>query len=149
MIRQFRPDDATDCCSLIHGCLAGDSALSTGLREKLIASETPQSMEERAKLFYVAVYESEGRILGVAGLDLNEIRILCVSPKHRRSGIGRLLLEFILSMVPGALFPDVFVYSSIQGRDFYRACGFVEKGFVSFDIGGEPMRTAFMTFPLR
>ncbi len=106
-------------------------------------------MEERARLFYVAVYEAEGEIVGVAGLDMNEIRILCVSTRHRRSGIGRALLESIQSMVPGFLFPDVFVYSSIQGREFYRACGFIEKGPVAFDIGGEQMQTFFMSFPLR
>lgn len=106
-------------------------------------------MEERSRLFYVAVYESENRILGIAGLDMNEIRLLFVSPEHRRSGIGRALLEFIRSMVPGIPFPDIFVYSSIEGREFYRAFGFLEKGPVDFDIGGEPLRTLFMTFPIR
>jgi len=149
MIRQFRPEDAKACCSLIHECLANDSSLSPRLREQLQSSETPESVKERAKLFYVSVYELNGRILGIAGLDLNEIRILCVSPANRRSGIGRALLEFIQSMVPGVLFPDLFVYSSIQGRNFYKACGFVEKGPVSFDINGEQLHTFFMTFPLR
>ena len=149
MIRQFRPDDSAACCSLIRECLAGDPSLSSSLREKLRDSETPQSMEERARLFFVSVYESEGKILGIAGLDLNEIRLLCVSPGHRRSGIGRALIDFILNMVPNMLFSDIFVYSSMQGRAFYRACGFEEKGPVSFDISGEPLQTVFMAFPLR
>ena len=106
-------------------------------------------MAERARLFYVAIYESEDQILGVAGLDMNEIRLLCVSPEHRRSGIGRTLFQHLLGMVPGILFPDVFVYSSVQGKDFYRACGFAEKGSVNFDFEGEQLRTCFMTFPLR
>ncbi len=106
-------------------------------------------MEERARLFYVAVYESGNQILGVAGLDMNEIRLLCVSPGHRRSGIGRALLEHLQSMVPSILFPDVFVYSSLQGRDFYKACGFLEKGPVDFDYDGEKLPTFFMTFPIR
>jgi N-acetylglutamate synthase-like GNAT family acetyltransferase len=95
MIRQFQPEDAVACCALIHACLANDSSISSALREKLLSSETPQSMEERAKLFYVAVYQSGNRILGVAGLDMNEIRLLCVSPERRRSGIGRILLQHI------------------------------------------------------
>ncbi len=149
MIRQFRPEDSIPCCDLIHACLAGDSSLSPGLREKLLNSETPQTMEERARLFYLAVYESGNKILGIAGLDMNEIRILCVSPEQRRSGIGRTLFEFIRSMVPGILFQDMFVYSSLEGKAFYEDCGFQEKGPVSFDIGGEQLHTVFMTLPLR
>jgi N-acetylglutamate synthase-like GNAT family acetyltransferase len=148
MIRQFQPEDSTACCSLIQECLANDSSLSSGLREILRNSETPQSMEERARLFFTAVFESEGRILGIVGLELNEIRLLCVSPEHRRRGIGRTLVEYIKSLVPDLLFSDIFVYSSIQGSEFYSACGFKEKGRVIFDIGGEQLRTVFMTFPL-
>jgi N-acetylglutamate synthase-like GNAT family acetyltransferase len=149
MIRQFRIEDAVPCCSLIHACLANDTSLSPAIREKFRAAETPGSMKERARLFYVAVHESEGRILGVAGLDMNEIRLLCVSPEHRRQSIGRALLEHLRTMVPGILFPDIFVYSSVQGKDFYATCGFVEKGTVSLDLGSEQLLTYFMTFSIR
>ena len=149
MIRQFRPDDAISCCELIHACLATDPSLSPGLREKLLNCETPRAMEERSRLFYVAVCESESRILGIAGLDMNEIRLLCVSPEYRRGGIGRSLLTFMQSMVPGILFPDIFVYSSLEGREFYRACGFLEKGPVDFDLDGGQLRTIFMALPIR
>jgi N-acetylglutamate synthase-like GNAT family acetyltransferase len=149
MIRQFRAEDAVPCCSVIHACLANDSSLSHRLREKFRIAETPDGMEERARLFYVAVYESEGGILGIAGLDMNEIRLLCVSPGSRRQGIGRALLEHLQSMVPGSIFPDIFVYSSIQGKDFYTSFGFLEKGTVSFDFGGETLLTWFMALPIR
>jgi N-acetylglutamate synthase-like GNAT family acetyltransferase len=149
MIRQFRFEDARACSALIHACLAKDPSLSPGLREKLLISETPQAMEERSRLFYVVVDESEEGILGIAGLDMNEIRLLCVAPEQRRKGIGRALLAHIQKMVPGILFPDIFVYSSMEGRSFYRACGFVEKGPVDFAIDGEQLRTVFMVLRLR
>lgn len=101
-------------------------------------------MKERARLFYLAVYESEDRILGVAGLDMNEIRLLYVSPEHQRRGIGRALLDHIKEMAPGEFFSDIFVYSSLQAVDFYKACGFSDKGRVHFDIGGEMLPTVFM-----
>ena len=85
----------------------------------------------------------------MAGLDMNEIRLLCVSPGNRRQGIGRDLFEHLQSMVPGGLFRDMFVYSSMQGKDFYAACGFMEKGTVSLDFGSEQLRTFFMALPLR
>jgi GNAT superfamily N-acetyltransferase len=147
MIRQFYSQDAQSCCSLIHNCIDADPSLSASLREKLLESETPQSVEERARLFYVAVYESESRILGVAGLDLNEIRLLYVSPRHRRSGIGRALLKHIAAMAPKDFFKDLFVYSSTPAVDFYKSQGFIEEGPVLFNIDGEIIRTIFMTCP--
>ncbi len=111
--------------------------------------ETPHAMEERARLFYVAAYESENRVLGVAGLDMNEIRLLYVSPDQQRRGIGRALLDHLRPMVPGILFPDIFVYAATQAVGFYKACGFTEKGPFCFDIDGEPLTTIFMTSPTR
>jgi ribosomal protein S18 acetylase RimI-like enzyme len=148
MIRQFQPEDATSCCRLIHACLEGDSSLSSTLRQKILFMETPQGMIERARLFYIAIYEEENRIVGFAGLDMNEIRLLCVLPDHQRRGIARALLDHIKSMIPGALFADIFVYSSIQAVGFYKACGFAERGPFSIDIEGEILSTIFMTFSI-
>jgi N-acetylglutamate synthase-like GNAT family acetyltransferase len=146
MIRPFNTQDAQSCCSLIRNCIRQDLSISDSLRKKLLGFETPQSMIERAKLFYMAVYESGSQITGIAGLDLNEIRLLCVSPECQRSGIGRDLLKHITAMAPKNFFRDLFVYSSIPAVDFYKSQGFVENGPVSFDLGGETMRTVFMTF---
>jgi GNAT superfamily N-acetyltransferase len=149
MIRQFQPEDAPSCSKLIHACLDDDSSFSPALCGRIRSGETPPSMIERARLFYVAVYESENRILGVAGLDLNEIRLLCVSPEHRRRGIGRAFIEHFLTMVPAILFSDIFVYSSAAAVGFYKACGFTEEGPVCFDLDGELLSTFFMTFRTR
>jgi GNAT superfamily N-acetyltransferase len=148
MIRQFTPGDASSCCTLIHACLDHDASYPPALREKIKRLETPGAMIERARLFYIAVYESGGQVVGLAGLDLNEIRLLCISPKYQRKGIGRVLLEHVRSMVPPALFADVFVYSSEQAADFYRVCGFAEKGPFIFNVEGEPLRAVFMTSPI-
>jgi N-acetylglutamate synthase-like GNAT family acetyltransferase len=148
MIRQFQAGDASSCCQLIHECLANDSSLSSALRERIGISESPQSMEERARLFYVAVCELEGRIAGLVGLDMNEIRLLYVLPGCQRRGIGRQLFEHIQTMVPKVLFPDIFVYASLQAVDFYRACGFIDRGPFTFDVRGEPLHTIFMTFSI-
>ena len=145
MIRQFRHQDAAPCSNLIHACLQDDPSYSFSLREKTRRFETAQAMSERARLYYVAVYESGDEILGLAGLDMNEIRLLCVSPEHRRIGIGRALLEHLKAMVPGFLFSDMFVYSSQQAVSFYRACGFVEKGPFILDLYGEKLQTIFMS----
>ena len=148
MIRPFQPEDASACCRIIHACLEADASYPSALRAKIRAGETAQSMRERAELFYIAVYEEENRILGFAGLDMNEIRLLYVAPDSQRRGIGRSLFEHIKAMVPGAVFPEIFVYSTIGASGFYGACGFKDKGPFVFDLGGESLPTVFMTLPI-
>jgi N-acetylglutamate synthase-like GNAT family acetyltransferase len=148
MIRQFRDMDAAACSQLVCDCLQNDAFLSPLLRKKMQEQETPEMMLKRAGLFYVAVYESENQILGIAGIDMNEIKLLCVSPDSQRRGIGRRLWDHIRPMAPGALFPDIFVYSSLQAVGFYKACGFTEKGPYNFDFDGIPIPTVFLSFSL-
>jgi N-acetylglutamate synthase-like GNAT family acetyltransferase len=105
-------------------------------------------MVERARLYYVVVYEAESRILAIAGLDMNEIRLLYVSMEHQRRGIGRILLEHLKGMVPCTLFSEIFAYSTESAVDFYKACGFINKGPFTFDLEGEALQTIFMTFPI-
>jgi N-acetylglutamate synthase-like GNAT family acetyltransferase len=148
MIRQFQSQDAGLCCELMHACLDQDDSFSPALRETIRGKETPESMIERTRLYYLAVFESENRILGLVGLDMNEIRLLCVSPDHQKCGIGRALLKHIIDMVPCTLFADIFVYSSVRAEGFYQSCGFITKEPVSFQLGGESMPTLFMIYPI-
>lgn len=148
MIRIFRPEDASACCGIIQACLEADASYPAALRAKIRASETAESMRERAVLYYIAVYEEENRILGLAGLDMNEIRLLYVAPDSQRRGIGRSLLKHIKSMVPGAVFLEIFVYSTIGASGFYRTCGFKDKGPFVFDLGGDSLPTIFMALTL-
>jgi predicted GNAT family N-acyltransferase len=145
MIRNFVPKDAHTCCSLIHSCIEADKTIPATLRGKMICSESPHTMLERSRLFYLVVYESDTGITGIAGLDMNEIRLLCVSPDYQRRGIGRTLLDHLISMIPEYFSPDIFVYASTQAVPFYKACGFIEKGPVAFAFAGSRLRTVFMT----
>ena len=115
----------------------------------MLAAETQEAMIERASLYYTAVYEQESRIFGTAGLDLNEVRLLFVSPAHRRAGIGRALVEHLKTLVPATFFTDIFVYASTQSVEFYKSCGFVERGPAELDAGDEKLRTVFMTCLVR
>jgi GNAT superfamily N-acetyltransferase len=147
MIRQFDTRDAASCCEIIHSCLRLDSTISAALRLKIINGETPQSIRERARLFYIAVYESGDRVLGLAGLDMNEIRLVYVSPDCQHQGIGRSLVDHVKAMVPAALFQEIFVYSTSGAVGFYGACGFTDRGPYLLDLSGEHLKTVFMTCP--
>jgi GNAT superfamily N-acetyltransferase len=149
MIRQFHPDDAAPCVEVVHACIRFDPWLSRELRELLIAAESAATLRERAKLHYVAVEESEGRIGGVGGIDLNEIRLLFVDPGRQGTGIGGALLGHLEALAPPALFPDVFVYATPSAEGFYRSRGYAARGRHGFDVRGTTIPTVFMVKDLR
>jgi GNAT superfamily N-acetyltransferase len=145
MIRQFRAEDAEACCELVRACIRYDLELPETERLALLQAESPQNMRERGNLFYLAVYELESTVVGLGGLDMNEVRMLFVSPAYQRRGIGKEILEFLEGMVPPALFREVFVYSALSAASFYRARGYSEQGEHYFDWYGQRLTTVFMT----
>jgi len=149
MIRQFRPEDAQCCSDLIQDCLRNDGDLQPQVRKRLLLSESAEAMRRRASLFYLAVCESADRIFGVAGLDMNELRLLYVSPEQQGRGYGSALLSHLEAMVPPALFADIFVYSVVSAAGFYRARGYRANGLCRFDLNGVYLETIFMTKPAR
>src|SRR5262245_2607937 len=137
MIRQFKPEDASGCSTVIRDCIETDSRTALPLRRKLLLAESPEHMQERANLYYIAVCDVGGSIVGVGGVDMNEIRILFIDPRYRRRSLGREILTHLEAMIPAALFPDIFVYSTRSAVGFYRACGYEAGGEYDFDVDGE------------
>ena len=143
--RQFRPADARICSEILRASVEIDTDCPPDLRKTVLTAEVPDLMLERAALYYVAVCESDLGIVGVGGLDLNEIRFLAVSPSCRGLGIGRLILEHLEALVPPSLFKDVFVYASPGAEGFYRACGYDAGGGETLEVHGHLVPTIFMT----
>jgi GNAT superfamily N-acetyltransferase len=144
MIRQFRPEDADACSELVRASVETDPSLGPEVRRRLLQLETPERMVERARLFYVAVFEEHRTVLAVGAVDLNEIRLLYVTPGRQRMGIGRDLLRHLEAWVPPALFHDIFVYAALPAGGFYRAQGYQSLGEHIIDVDGFPLPTLFM-----
>ncbi len=143
-IRQFQHSDAEACSGILRGCLNMDRSIAPALRQELLRLESSEMMQERASLFYMAVYLVGSRTAGVAGIDWNEIRLLFVDPEHQRKGIGGSLLRHLETMVPSGMFSDIFVYAVPGAAAFYRAHGYEAKGEHAFQVGGHSFTTLFM-----
>jgi ribosomal protein S18 acetylase RimI-like enzyme len=144
-IRKFRDKDAAACTGLIRACVEADADYPTQLKELLLRSESADAMRRRAQLFYVEVCETHSAIVGVGAVELNEIRLLYVSPESQGLGVGRKLLRSLEAMVPAALFSDIFVYSNPNAVGFYRLQGYRERGHHTFRIGDQMLPTMFMS----
>jgi GNAT superfamily N-acetyltransferase len=143
-LRPFVPADAPACSTLIRACIETDTSNPYGLRDKMLLAESPDTVRERSRLFYLAVYVFDGEISGIAGLDMNEIRLLCVAPGYRRRGIGSALIDHLVAMVPGSLFRNIFVYAAPASVAFYTSNGFIEQGPVVFSHEEAAQQTVFM-----
>lgn len=140
----MRPGDAAACSALVRACIECDPALPAALRDALAHSERPEAMQERARLYYIAVCEMEGRPAGVGAIDWNEIRMLCVAPDLQRRGLGSLVLRHLEAMVPPELFREIFVYASPSASEFYARHGYENCGRHTFEIGRYAIETVFM-----
>jgi putative acetyltransferase len=71
----------------------------------------------------IYVYQEKGQIFGFGAICGNEIRALFVPPEHRGKGVGKELLEFLLSNIQGQ--PCLYVASTNQpAKNLYQRYGF-------------------------
>lgn len=71
----------------------------------------------------IYVHQEQGKTLGFGANCGNEIRALFVPPEHRGKGIGKELLEFLLSNIQGQ--PYLYVASTNQPAKYlYNRYGF-------------------------
>lgn len=72
----------------------------------------------------IYVYQAQDQISGFAAVFENEIRALFVHPNSRGEGVGKKLIEFLLSMIQGE--PCLYVARSNQPAiDLYQQYGFI------------------------
>jgi ribosomal protein S18 acetylase RimI-like enzyme len=97
----------------------------------------------------VLVVENERRVVGAAsfwikpdlahGDAIVEVPMLVVAEDHRRTGVGRLLMEEVRSIASendASLIELVATTANVVARDFYRSLGFVEADVVALEFVG-------------
>jgi ribosomal protein S18 acetylase RimI-like enzyme len=144
-VREATTDDAADIHKLARELAAtvGDDppveeAVRARLEELLEASRTR-----------VLVVEYESGVVGAAsfwikpdlahGDTVVEMPMLVVAEDHRRTGVGRLLMEEVRSIASdnGASQIELVATSTnVVAREFYRSLGFVEADVVSLEFVG-------------
>jgi ribosomal protein S18 acetylase RimI-like enzyme len=144
-VREAKVEDAAEICGLVRGLAetVGDDppteeATRTRLEELLD--------EPRAR---VLVAENEAGIVGGAsfwikpdlahGDTVVEVPMLVVAEDHRRTGVGRLLMEEVRNVASdngASQIELVATRANVTARAFYRSLGFVEADVVSLEFVG-------------
>lgn len=115
-----------------------------------VQARLSELLEEPRARVLVAQDEAAGAVVGAASLWIKpdlahgdrvvEVPMLVVSGKARRRGVGKLLVEEILSIVAAedaALIELVATRNNDVARAFYRALGFVETDHVALEFIGD------------
>jgi ribosomal protein S18 acetylase RimI-like enzyme len=144
-VREANVEDAAEICGL-----ARELAETVG-------DEPPTEKATRARLeelldesrVRVLVAEDEAGIVGgvsfwikpdlAHGDTVVEVPLLVVAEDHRRTGVGKLLMEEVRNVASdngASQIELVATRSNVTAREFYRSLGFVESDVVSLEFVG-------------
>jgi ribosomal protein S18 acetylase RimI-like enzyme len=144
-VREANVEDAAEICGL-----ARELAETVG-------DEPPTEKATRARLeelldesrVRVLVAEDEAGIVGgvsfwikpdlAHGDTVVEVPMLVVAEDHRRTGVGKLLMEEVRNVASdngASQIELVATQSNVTAREFYRSLGFVESDVVSLEFVG-------------
>ena len=144
-IRGATTEDAADiqrlACELAE--TVGDAPPVEGAVRKRLEEllETPRAR--------VLVVENGWRVVGAVSFWIKqdlahgdavvEVPMLVVDEEHRRTGVGKLLMEQVRSAASdndASLIELVATTANVAARDFYRSLGFVEADVVALEFVG-------------
>ncbi len=144
-VREANVEDAAEICGLARELAetVGDEPPT----EKATRARLEELLDEpRARVF---VAENEAGIVGgvsfwikpdlAHGDTVVEVPMLVVAEDHRRTGVGKLLMEEVRNVASdngASQIELVATRSNVTAREFYRSLGFVESDVVSLEFVG-------------
>ncbi|HET7269587.1 MAG TPA: GNAT family N-acetyltransferase [Rubrobacter sp.] len=144
-IREAKAGDAVE----IHGlaCELAETVGDTPPTEEAARERLKELLDEpRARVFVV---ENESGVVGVVSFWIKpdlahgdvvvEVPMLAVAEDHRRTGVGKLLMEEVRNVAAdnGAYLIELVATSSnVAAREFYSSLGFIEADVVPLEFVG-------------
>jgi predicted GNAT family N-acyltransferase len=113
------------------------------VEEQDIAPELELDGKDGEALHMVVV--SEDRVIGTARVmfaDGRQAKIerMAVLKSHRRQGIGKGIVSFLLKELNRRLIKQAVLHAQLPVAAFYRSCGFVETGSAFVEAGIEHIK---------
>lgn len=130
MIRRFTPPDAEVVSALIRTTMAASNVQDYPLErlQPLIDYFTPAKVAALAAERHCLVAEADGRVVGTAALDGDEVVTCFVHPDAQGAGVGTQLLSALEGVARGAGARRLCVQASLRGAPFYARRGFMAVG---------------------
>ena len=142
-IRKFRKEDAIDASNIIEQGFQLNSPYYSedSIKEQIEGNSSRQLIEKSKTVHYFVATEND-RILGIGGYDDAKVHTLFVDPKHHREGIGKRILERVLSEAKKEGIRAIDTGSTFHAEKFYASFDF--KKIKKFTLQGEYSSIAFI-----
>lgn len=126
-IRQIKDADIDEVSMLVRRCIDASCRESYSDRGRtywasLYSREMFSKYTEGWKFWILSL---DGRIVGCAGLNRNEIKGIFVAPELQGKKLGQRLLNFVEYYARSRGIKRLFLDSSLNAVDFYRRAGYV------------------------
>jgi len=136
-IRKFKDSDSKKVSYIIRKCI---KKIYPGFYPKKVVDfyykrNTPKIVRDRSKKRQYYVMVEDNCIVGIMGLQNNEIRTSYVNPRYHRKGVGKRLLNH-LENISKKKYKKLIVHSSEPAIEFYKKCGFKKVKKVSEEYKG-------------
>ncbi len=144
-VREAKVEDAAEIQGLV--CELAEAIGDTPPTEEAIRARLEELLDEPSARVLVA--ENEAGVVGGASFWIKpdlahgdivvEVPMLVVAEEHRRSGVGRLLMEEVRNIASdndASQIELVATRGNVTAREFYRSLGFVEADVVSLEFVG-------------
>lgn len=133
--RIFAPSDAAACCDVINAAIEMMDGLNQAARDLVRAKTTADTLRDELSRYHTLVYESDGRILGLGGLDLGEIKRFYVLPSAQGHGVGRAVMDALEAEARAEGATEVRAAASPSAVPFYARMGYETVDDARFSHG--------------
>ena len=134
-LRAFAAKDAPQCCKVINTSAAGMEGLNAEALRFILSKNIPEIVSQELSAIYTLVYEEQGVILGLGGLDGNEIKRVYVSPSVQGRGIGSVIVRALEREARSRNIAVLKIQSSPNAVPFYRKLGYRAENEARAKIG--------------
>ena len=133
LIRKFRDEDAIRVSNIIKDGFQISNApyYSKNSIQEQVEANSAENLIEKAKKVNYFVAVKQDKIVGFGGYDNKKVHTLFVDPEEQRQGIGKKILERILSEAKKEGIISLDSWSTYYAEKFYNNHGFKKiKNFV-------------------
>jgi len=132
-IRKFENEDAIRVSKIIKDGFQISNALyydKNSIKEQVEAN-SPNNLIEKSKKVHYFVAVKNSIVVGFGGYDNKKVHTLFVDPNEQRQGIGKKILERILSEAKKEGIISLDTWSTFHAEKFYKSFGFKKiKNFI-------------------
>jgi N-acetylglutamate synthase-like GNAT family acetyltransferase len=134
LIRPYVPQDYLECLALNLSCVDDFTGFPDEAKPVYKSKIQSHQTHDLDDFTLVLVAQDGDKIIGMGGLDKNEIRRMYVARAYRGQGVGKTIYSGLEQKAIGLGVQELFLDASLNAAPFYEKLGFQFSKVGSFQI---------------